>query len=249
MEDSGVARTDLDRAHESLSGQRHRQDEVAEHVAALGGQRPGAVGREDQIRRAQRPVGEHRHRGQIGPGALGRAVFHPSRERRDLPRTEPALALEGPVAFNGRPWRHHARAGDLDDLPRPAPHVRVRQQRKRARASVVVAWRAVREDDRRDIAREGHTLSRRRRLRQRRAEAAAQPTGGAKRQHHENRRAMHGKALGYLRSAISQPAAGVATNAGALWSSADSRASRRSNLVACGRWRPNSTTRSSMRPR
>ena len=80
-------------------------------------------------------------------------------------RIEPALALEGPVAFNGRPWRHHACAGDLDDLPCPAPHVRVRQQRKWAGASVVVARSAVGEDNRRDIAREGHGPGSRRRLR------------------------------------------------------------------------------------
>ena len=220
MEDAGVARADLDRAHEPPSAQRHRQHEVAEHIAALGRQRPGAVGREHQIGGAELPSGgEDRRGGQIGCGAFDGALLHPSSQRRNLRRISRRSPLKVAMAFHRRPGRHDALAGDLHDLPGPAPHVRVRQQRKRARASVVVAWRAVGEDDRRDIAREGHTLGRRGRSGDGRAEAAAEPTGGAKRQHHENRRAMHGQALGYLRSAISQPAAGVATNAGALWSS------------------------------
>ena len=102
MKDAGVARADLDRAHESTPGERHGQDEVAEHIAALGRQRPGAVGREDQIGRAERPsVGEDRRRGQIRFGAFEGALLHPSSQRRNLRRSRRRSPLKVPWPSTG----------------------------------------------------------------------------------------------------------------------------------------------------
>ena len=111
MEDAGVARTDLDRAHESLSGQWHRQDEVAEHVAALGGQRPRAVRCKDQIGRAERPSrGEDRRRGNR-PRRLRRRLVPPI-ERAS--QSAPDLSRRSPLKV---PWPSTGGQGGITRAP------------------------------------------------------------------------------------------------------------------------------------
>ena len=85
---------------------------------------------------------------------------------------QPALADEVAVPLDRRPRGHEAAARHLDDLAGPAPDLRVGGQRERSGAALVMARRAARVDERRDVG-----SKRRRRVRTRAAggESARSP--------------------------------------------------------------------------
>ena len=107
---------ELDGPDVARRGDRHRNDEVAEHVA---GSRPALsgveglqlvrLGRQHEIGSAKLPsAGKRRRFGRVGRVPLGRAALDPLRDQGDLIVAEPPLAGELAVSWLGQPRRHRA---------------------------------------------------------------------------------------------------------------------------------------------
>ena len=155
MDDLRVARLEVDRRDPFPFGQARRQDEDAELVAPLGARACTARdGRQDQVGRAERPVGGPlaRRRG-VARVPLGAARLDPGRERRDLGlREHPRVAERPPLLGRRRPGGHRPRLGHLRDVGGPLAGLLVGQQRERRHLAGPVAVLAVLLEDPHDLA-------------------------------------------------------------------------------------------------
>jgi len=112
---------ELDGAHVARRGDRHRNDEVAEHVATSRLQHVRVRQRQHEIGRAQLPAaGERRRLRRVGGVPLGRAALDPLRDERDLIVAEPPFAGELAMSGLGQPRRHRAALDGRRDRGRPA---------------------------------------------------------------------------------------------------------------------------------
>src|SRR3954470_8802370 len=162
VHDTGVAGTEFESANVAWRRHRERDDERAEHIAALGGNDERMGHAHDESRGSELPaVIPAGSRRQIGGVALGHAAGHPSLNHIAFPTRQPAFVLEYAVAFRF-PRRHDPARGHRRNEGGAPPHVVVGEEAERPDFTRPVAGRAPRPDDRRDIL-----VERRYRLRRR----------------------------------------------------------------------------------
>ena len=156
VDGGGVARPHFPRLDPAILVVVRRHLEVDVGNLAAGGDRIVLLHLEHGVGRADLPAGRVGRRGrQVLRIALGRAGLDPPRNRRLLRVGQPPLVREVPDGGIGVPRRHRAVLHLGGDGPRPGPGVLVGEQRHRRHLARAMAGRALREEDRRHVAREG----------------------------------------------------------------------------------------------
>ncbi len=239
----GVAGVELDAAHIARAAHRQGHREDAKDVGRLPRQDVTRRQGDDEIGLAEIPAGRERRRRRRRARTLDRG-HGPSREHGHVVGCEPGLGHELAGMAVGLPRRHETAARHRGDLRGPPSGVGEGQEVEGAGAAGVMALRATRVENRRDVLIERHGS---RRLR------ASWPGGGRLRQGHASRAgqrcqghqagdpqpACKSPGHGWCRT-MAQPTARVrATGAGRPATTAVS-ASARSWVVGTGRSTPKS---------
>src|SRR5436190_13528231 len=230
MDDARVAGMELDAGDVGARRDRNANRENAEGIGFLRRQRKCGVGLDDQVGLPEQPaVRPLRQRRKVLRITFRRSALRPLIDRGDLAIGQQALPDEVRNPRFDLPWRHEARCGDRGDLRGTAPDVVVTGQRERSGTAIAVAGDARLKHDRRDVFRKG--------LRARRE-------GEKTKRKQEKDLPSH-----FTSSDRMQPTARVSRGDTLLPATIALNASSRSRFVGAARSFPNSTYRSSMRPR
>ena len=152
VDDAGRAGLDLHGSDVAGAVDGDREDEVAEEVGAGGGDLHGGVDGEDEVRRADLPVGGVDGRGgSFGGVAFGHPGGGPLADQVNVVFGEATGIGEVSEAGFGEPGRHVAAGGDLLHEGSPALGVGVGEEREGPGAAGVMACGAVLVDDGGDV--------------------------------------------------------------------------------------------------
>ena len=150
----GMARLEFEPAHVRRSGAGDRDDEIAEHVGAAGGQRVGGK-RQDHIRRSELPAAAPRRRREVGGISFRRTCSDPAIDQVNLGLAQPPLADERAKPIFGLPGRHVPAPGDGRDLRRPLFDLGIGDEAERRRSVRAMAAGAAVVEHRRDVPGKG----------------------------------------------------------------------------------------------
>jgi hypothetical protein len=153
--DAASARSEFQAADVPHAGAGHGHDEISEEVGAVGAQR--VLGeRDDKVGRPELPAGiRRRRRRKVGSFAFGTSVGGPPADCQNLVFGKTPLADEFHDSRFRLPRRHVPPRRHVGNLRCVTSHFVIREQTEWCRSARLVALRAVLEQNRCDVAREG----------------------------------------------------------------------------------------------
>ena len=147
------SRPDVDRFHPTCSCHRDRNNEIPEHLRAIGAHLEWPLEMEFEVGLPEPPARiQARNRRRPGGSARGRPLQHPLADKPDLCVGEPPFFDEGSVAVFWQPWRHVATLRYVGDLAGVPPDIFIAQERKRPGLARSVARGTILVNDGRDVA-------------------------------------------------------------------------------------------------